>query len=80
MVLHEHRQSSCPESLLALRQGCLLLVVVAQKDKLYHQHRLEVEHDYVELVCGMDEIFRENPLVQKHEGKGRPASGTCFDS
>ena len=74
-VLHSYYEDQDHESLRLLRHGASLLSVLSQQDRLYGgQHRDDVEHQYVSLVFGLNNIFGSAQGVTDAEGWSVPQS------
>ena len=58
-------------SLSMLRQGLALLHTLALHDPHFTRHHHQVEHQYVELVCGADRVYRQlgEECVTEAEGE-----------
>ena len=67
--LHAYRASPGGGSLRLLRDGVALLHAFAVQDKYYQRHHEDVEHQYVELVCGTETLFRETDGIRDHESE-----------
>lgn len=61
-----------------LRDTVLLLHSLSQKDKLFHEHCLEVLHQYDEAVPGVRAILKKTPNLNASEGKVMAESKCSF--
>lgn len=52
-----------------LRDAVLLLHSLSQKDKLFHEHCLEVLHQYDQAMPGIRAILKKNQKLSTCEGK-----------
>ena len=72
-AFQEYRQQKTPGVLCLrfLREGVCLLHSMALHDRLFTQHRREVEDRYIEVVVGLDNLFREAKEIPEHDRKWR---------
>ena len=61
---------------MLLRQGVFLLSTLCLNDRLFAEHRVEVEHQYINVVSSVTRLYKRiTGLISEAEGKG--CLGTC---
>lgn len=60
-----------------LRDAVLLLHSLSQKDKLFHEHCLEVLHQYDQAMPGIRAILRKTKKLSACEGKWSHVAELC---
>lgn len=58
-----------------LRDAVLLLYSLSQKDKLFHEHCLEVLHQYDQAMPGIRAILKRTQKLSASEGKNQSNVG-----
>lgn len=61
-----------------LRDAVLLLHSLSQKDKLFHEHCLEVLHQYDQAMPGIRAILKKTEKLSASEGKKKNQSNVGF--
>lgn len=56
-ALTDHTHNS--HSLMLLRQGVFLLSMLCLNDRMFVEHRAEVEHQYVNVVSGVTRLYKQ---------------------
>jgi len=59
--LIRHAKDSC--SLMLLRQGVFLLSTLCLNDRLFVEHRVEVEHQYIHVVSSVTRLYKQIAAV-----------------
>lgn len=58
--LHKYRASPAHDILPHLRQGVSLLNQLAVKDNFFKKYKNQLQHQYVEVIIGVDALFKES--------------------